>query len=329
MSPDPTGEIITQDEVAPDTEISIREPTQDELELLQGAFDDNVDQQAEIAISRVAILQPASPEVAQGKPGYKAGQLVDSINRSILTQRAKPLWLIDQGVNPDELTLVDNMMFVPIAKLPFEYVKWKTLEERTEEEPIPFHWKSLDKTEEKVREGIWKKHGGTYGTLPDQDGRPPVTVNTNYLVLPIDQETMTAMSNFVVLTFSRTSSKAGEKLATFMAGHRFESLAPYGRTYFVSTNQKVRVDAGQEQTYYVMDINKGGKTSIACPAMIPMVHQIALQLASKETGKDAQLAMINATDLSDDTSNKSGESNEAPTDNADPFAAPEENDDDF
>lgn len=308
-----TGEISTGNK--------LDENQQAILDEIQNAFDLNVDAASEIRFSRVAIMQPLSPEIANEEPGYKQGMLVDNITREILSDYSKPQWLIDKKVPEEELDPLHNMLIIPVMKLPSEFVRWIPRTEQKERgDGKQIEWKSTDRSDPRVREGVWPGQGGTWGTKPEQKNvAPPVTENSNFLCVVVDPETGLGKTNFIVLTFSRTSFQTGSKLTTSIAGHKMQGLPPFGVTYYIYTKKEVN-DSG---TYFVTHMAKGRRTQEVAPKLIPLVRGMALYL-SGDQGRDRQLQLINAAQLEDSehSSNQGGgESSDALDPEDDPFSS--------
>src|SRR5690606_11758572 len=113
----------------------------------------------DIRISRLTILQPLSPEIKNGTPGYSKAQIIDNVSREIYSEEIKAPWLVSKpGIDPSQVQKYNVLRFVPIVVLPKEYIKWKD----RKKEGIGYHFKSLDKNEQRVREGIYVNQGGTF-----------------------------------------------------------------------------------------------------------------------------------------------------------------------
>lgn len=268
------------------------------LKQIQQAIDANT-HPSDLLIARLAIMQGLSPEIADQVPGYKQGMLIDNVTRSILTDYIKPPWLKAAGVADEELTPVHCLLLVPMFKLPTEFIKWIPRDERKETDEFPYEWKTLDRNDPRVKEGVWRSLGGTF-----KGKRPPVTDNTNYLIGPIDLQTKMLKCNPLVATFSRTSSPAGKQLTTQVASHKMQNLMPWDRCYWLWTKQE-EYDDGKA---YVMQIARGPLLS-ECAEKIVRVQVIeqAKALSQPKIGQVFQEMMINAAFFGDDHGTGDGE----------------------
>ena len=279
---------------------------EDQLAVVASAIQENIDS-SELQISRLAIMQPQSPEVTNDEQGYKKGQIVDNLTREIFTDLGKPPWLLGK-VPDDELSDVFHCCLVPVFKLPSEYIKWIP---KSEQEPGGDMWefKTLDQKDPRVREGVWPPIGSYKGD------KPPVTTNINMLCLIIDNQGL-AKSSFVVATFARTSYNAGKQLVTACNQHPLAGLPYWGRCYYLSTKKEVKDIGGTDSVYYIYQVSKGPATGSLNPHIDAFAGKMALWLADKEEGKARQESLINAAAISDET----GEEGAGGDD--DPFASP-------
>jgi hypothetical protein len=266
----------------------------DQMRLINAAYQDNVCQEAEVKTSRVAILQPGSPEIAGGVTGYSPGHLIDNVSRELLSQSRKQPWLKAKGVPESELSDVPCMCIAAVMKLPTEFVHWLGKDERKEGDP-PFDWKTLDPTDPRVRAGVWKNRGGTYGSRPDQKGRPPVTDHINFLIVVLDIENKRLKTNFIIESFSRTSADAGKQLTTFIQGHGLVNLPPWGQTYWVYT--KKEFNQQHNSYYYYKNVAPGPLFNDICPDQEPLIRGMALWLADQQSGKGRQEALLNMSQM--------------------------------
>ena len=258
----------------------------EDLESLYAAFDEQVYEQAEIKHARMIMLQPQSPEITSQTPGFEQGMIVDSITKEVLSIKIVPPWLDDEAKK--EATAVNCCPIAVIAKLPSEFIKWK---DRKTEGP-GFHWKTLDRNEKRVKEGVWKKQGGTFGTNESDKGKkPPVSENCNFLVTVFTHTGPILVPN-IVLTFSSTSFDTGAVLTTYLSRHRFSALPPFGRIYWLWT-LRTKSEKGY---YYVYRVTPGPLLSDFCPSVIPDLIEAAKVLSNKETGYDYACQLINSAD---------------------------------
>jgi hypothetical protein len=248
------------------------------------AMDENI-AATELQFSRLAIAQPLVPEVVEEAEGWQKGGFYDSVTREPLFMRELPPWLLAKGIPKSELKPQTFLPFVPIFKLPTEYVKWPTKEERKAGVKM-FHWKSLDPNEQRVREGVWPPVGVWQG-----QGAPPVTQHCNIFGFPVDLEG-SKLSNSMIASLSRTSFKTGRKWVTQIKHHRMNNLAPWGRIYYLYTELKT-FDEGQA---FVLQFAKGPKLLELSNGQ--ELHRecftIAKQLADGESGRAYQEAILAA-----------------------------------
>lgn len=300
--------------------------SQEYQELLNGIWQNigaNADA-SDYTVSRVAILQPQSPEVAGNVAGYQSGMLIDNLTRMQLSFDMKPPWLIGK-VPEDQLTARQVMYYLPVLRLPDEYIDWipKTEQQAGQD---PWRFKTLDKGDERVRAGCWPPIGTWQG-----EGSPPVTRNMNFIGVALDPATKLGLTNFIVLTFSRTSFSSGKRFFSLLDGHRMRRLAPWDVLYFVETERKHNQAANAY--YYVMNVHQGPvlrdrqgnyNTELIDPEMILMAQQMGTWLDSDKANQEA---MINAAGFGEEDHQESaapsGDASAPPPDD-DPFAAPPE-----
>ena len=263
--------------------------TSEQLSMIDAAIHANIDS-SEVQFSRLAIMQPLSPEVSNQLPGYKQGQIVDNINREIVSERMQTPWLAGK-VPSAELQSVECVEFVPIFKLPSEFIKWKN---RNTEGP-GMHFKTLDPRDPRVREGIFPPRG-TFRPSETQKS-PPVTENINIFAVLIDNATRGPKMMPVVITFAKTSFKTGRRLVTMCEGLRFSNLPFFAQTFWLYT-RKTQNEA--QQVYYVFEIARGDLLSVSAPGIVKQVVETATALSDPETGKEKQESIINAAALQDE-----------------------------
>lgn len=298
MSDEQTVETVENKDIidpstSENTQLTETKITPEFLEELQQAFDLNV-ADGEMQFSRIAIMQPGSPEIANMTPGYSAGMLADNVTRDILTEGIKPPWLVDRGIDPEDLQKVPCCSVIPVFKLPSEFIKWKDIEE----EGGGWHWKTLDRSDPKVREGVWPKSGGTWGKKPGQEGAPPVTENCNYLFMILNSD-YDPVTSFIVGTFARTSFKAGIKLTTAIKTQRLKKILHFQKCYWLFTKAETREKNGKTHTSYAMDVTGGPTlTSIdpECGIQESVIEMIKF-LSDKEYGRERQEMMINSAQM--------------------------------
>lgn len=263
------------------------------LKQINEAMSKNIDA-SEMVISRVAILQPNSPEIAESVPGYKAGMLVDSQTREILTINIKPPWLVGQ-VDESELRPIPIMPFVNVFKLPTEFIKWIPRNEREAfraahpDHKFDWEWKSLDRNDPRVREGVWPALGGTFAGR-----KPPVTDNSNHLILPLNMQEKLPLSNFMVQTFSRTSAPTGKTMTSHIASLKMQNLRAWDRVFYLYTTQEKNNDG----TFFVTRLAKGPLTKDCVQSFVlDQILSMARALSEPTSGPMLQTILINSAHL--------------------------------
>lgn len=245
-------------------------------------FDDNVFAGSEIRISRAAIMQLLSPEIKARTPDYYPGQIVDNVSRDILTRELKSPWLVGK-VPEDELIKCNCSLIVPAFKLPSEFIKWKDLKR----EGRGWHFKTLDRNESRVKEGLWPNAGGTWGTKEGQDGPPPVTENCNYMCLFIDPVEKKLLSDGIITTFCKTSFKAGRNLTTYIRKGFRKSIPAFGMTYWLYTLKFKDDDTGNE--YYYFNVHPAMRTVEINTEALKLGLRWHNQFSEKENGRGKAL----------------------------------------
>lgn len=264
----------------------------DELKDALQAFEDNVNT-SEILFSRMGIMQDKNPEIVDQVQGYKQGQLFDNQTRSILTKKIPAPWLAGK-VDPDSIPKHDTCLIVPVMKLPSEFVKWK---DRNAGEK-GWEFKTLDRSDPRVKAGLWPKSGGTWGNKPEEKGKkPPVTENINYLCVVLDAVDHSVVKNFIIITFAVTSFKAGQKLTTAIRELGSMNIPPFGKTFYLYTFQTANT-AGQK--YYAMSVQNGPVITAVNKDIIPDIVNMVKFLSDKEHGRERQEALLNAADVVDE-----------------------------
>lgn len=278
----------------------------DELKGIYQASDENIDN-SELQIARIGIVQPLSPEVANQVEGWKGGMLYDNVTRSVISSPMKQPWLKYRGIAEEQLRTVDTLIFVPIFKLPTEYVRWPNKEERAAGQKT-FQWKTLDATETRVREGMWKPKGTWVGK-----GSPPVTEHLNIVGAAVNQDG-SVISLPIVLSFSRTSYPTGKKFVTFCQNLKLKNLPWWGVPQYLYCD---KITNTRNETYYVLRFATGPTLQQIFPQEVGRaLHldclKLAKELSNPETGKIFQQNLINAAAIapeeSDEVDNSSGES---------------------
>lgn len=265
----------------------------EDLALLDGGINENIDQ-SEIKTSRLAIMQSKSPEIDNMTPGYEQGQLIEHINRTILTSYGPAPWLLEQGIEPSNCPKFNYMAFVYVFKLPTEWIKWKKDDERAEGEGL-WHFKTTDKNDPKfadeIRRGTWQKYGGTY----TEKGAPPVTDNVNHMILPLTSDLSGAKYGPIIASFSRTSSEAGSALSTAIAQLKtMRGLRTFQAIFYIYTTQEQFKDkSGKPTKSWVLNIAQSSKRAdILCPAVAALAMSTGIGFMKNPS---MQHAILNAS----------------------------------
>jgi len=276
----------------------------------QTEFDENVNAGSELKISRAAIMQPGSPEIGGAVPGYTAGMLVDNFTRDILTQEFKSPWL--KGKVPDEdLFKCHACLIIPAFKLPSEFIKWKDLKT----EGRGWHFKSMDRNDPRVREGLWANAGGTWGSKPDQVGPPPVTENCNYMcvVLQVQPDNTVEIANTgIIFSFSKTSFGAGRKLTTYIKKGFQNNVPSFGNAYWCFTKKERNEESNS--FYYYMDIAPAGRSHSLNEQSLEIAYKWHKSFAGNRELQNAYLsaAAIDEHELSNEETEETENSDGTP-----------------
>jgi hypothetical protein len=302
--------IITTDREDTTLDLILNE---DEMKGIFNTFDENVNAGTEIKISRISIMQPGSPEIANSVCGYEAGSLIDNFSREVLTTKLASPWL-DGKVDVSERPKVHTCLIIPAFKLPTEFIKWKNLKT----EGRGWHFKTCDRNDARVKEGIWKNAGGTWGTKEGQTGAPPVTENSNYLCLIIKKidDGFKCINGGIIVTFCKTSFNAGKKLTTFIRQGFQDGIPPFGNVFYLYTIKES--DPDSNSTFYRMDIAKCGLTKNIIPSCLKTGYNWH-KLFSEN--KDLQYNYLSAAEIDDGTlsSHTTDNENESSDQDTDPF----------
>lgn len=303
---------------APATSDKELTPVQSELDIIReinAAIAANTTQ-SDIRISRLAIAQPLTPECAQQAPGWKQGMIFDNLTREIVSTYGRPPWLLASGVKEDELQPCHYVAVAFNFKLPSEYIKWVP---KTEQKEGGDRWefKTLDINDPRVQQGIWVSQGGSF-----RGKKPPVTVNTNYMLMCLDLQLRMPLGYFRVGSFSRTSSQAGQTIASILQSHAMQNIRPWDRVYYLYT---VRHD--KPQTHYVLQVARG---PLLKDVVDPYVAQMCLDMGRSltgPTGQAFQTIIINAAsfgeeDGHDEVSTGNSDASMQQSASDDPFANP-------
>jgi hypothetical protein len=242
--------------------------------------------EGELKFSRMAILQPQSPEITKRSPGYQQGMIVDNRTRVVLSQYSQAPWLLASGVPANELPSVNWMLYIPIIKLPAEYIKWK----KRQTEGIGMWWKTLDPGDARVRAGCYPPVG-YYGKKPEHKGvAPPVTDNTNYfgLVAKVDVATDSAnplkkvwtnpslVGGPFVTTFAKTSKGTGQMLTQLLEQHTNTRNQPFwAAPQFIYT----KMEEEGTNTWYEYKVAIGPMLNVLGEEFKRFIHDMASSIA--------------------------------------------------
>lgn len=261
----------------------------------------------EVQISRLSIAQPGTPEVASNEQGWQAGMLYDSMSREPISLFGKPPWMLARGIDPGELKAVHYVPMVYMFKLPTEFVKWPSKQER-EAGIKQFHWKDLDKFSPRVREGLWKPKGTWIG---EKGQAPPVTEHMNLLGFGLDEH-CNFKSNLLISSLSRTSYPVGKKLVTALQQHKMNNLPWWGRVYYLFTEPR-RDELNN--TYYVICFAKGpmlleygsvvGGDNSQNKNVFNQCFKMSKSLSDQVHGRALQESMLNAAQITEEASEPS------------------------
>lgn len=262
---------------------------------MYGSLNENVDQKAEVQISRLNIVQPLTPEVAQGIKGYAPGQIMDGKGKTIRSFLLPQPWL-EGKVEVSEREKVWCMPFLTVGKLPTEFTKWNSEEARKLDPKLPrIDWKTLDVNDPRVKEGVYRNRGGTWGTpqRPETIGqKPPVTDAINFLIVPLDPQ-YALQCSFRIATFSRTSAACGRSLTTTMQERGVLRQVPWFYIQWLYTKRKQNP---QNQTYYVLEAAHGIPMMDANPSLMPIALDIFNTFFRKPGYKELQNSLLQITE---------------------------------
>jgi hypothetical protein len=258
----------------------------EDFSMFDGTVDQNLDQN-DIRISRLHLCQIGTPEVASRVAGYDQGMWIDNINRQIYSEFDKAPWLVKRAANQLTVQQINFMRFVPICILPKEYCKWK--DRNTEGNGM--HWKSLDKNEQRVREGIYKSRGGLF--VPPETGskKPPVTENINILGYAVDAD-WRPLSPELVASFSKSGFRAGKFLVSEISRHRLFKVPTWGRMYYFYSKAGTP-RPGQNDNFVIPQIAVGDTIYEAIAGKSSAAERTELQNYLKEFhAKTKELALM-------------------------------------
>jgi hypothetical protein len=301
-----------------DGDTSFMEDDQDVMRMIDEAQAKNIGL-GEIKISRIAIGQPGTPEIAGKQDGYKGmeGCFLDNITREIISTHGKAPWMLAKGARPQDLADIHFLPVVPIFKLPIEYAKWPNLEERKAGQRI-FHWKSLDVTEARVREGLWAPKG----TLKSEKGvPPPVTEHINWLVQPLkvdmsgEKPVLYPNGNVMIASYSRTSFPAGQAMTRNVETLKANKhLSAWYQVQYIWTPDKP--EQNEKGTFYVADVAPGPMLTEVRDgrAVRDLAKNLAMKFADPSNGRSMQELYLNAAAFAEEgDSGSTGSETTVPT----------------
>lgn len=257
---------------------------------------ENVDAN-EIKIPRLSLQQPLSPLAVGREAKFRAGQVIDNVDNILLSSEVASPWLAGK-VAPGSIATVDAVLFVPIYKLPSEFVCWK--DRNTEGRGM--HWKTLDRKDPRVRQGCWPPYGNWQAAADAERKAPPVTVNINFAGSVFDYETKDMLNELCIATFAKKSNAAGKDMVTKISRHMRRNIPIFGMSYWLWVYEEY--DEKSNSTYYSLRCAQG-------PSIIDLfgerVSQVAARLldtfkefSNTETGRAAQEGFLNASSLDSD-----------------------------
>lgn len=245
----------------------------------------------EIQISRLAIMQKNSPECEDNNPAYKDGMMVDNKTRVIYSTYGPPPWLTEKGLDPKAIEAVHYVRFLPIFKLPNEFIHWKN----RSTEGTGFHFKTLDEKDQRVRAGSFPPFGNW---KPDpanpQQKAPPVTNNINYLGVLIN-EAGEVISDYIIVTFAKGNTNVGKKITTALQ-YVTANKKPYWSFCVGLFTYWNKVEKG---SYHALD-SAVIKNFPKNPKTMKMCRDVAMYLADKEKGAERQEGFLNAAEPEQD-----------------------------
>lgn len=261
----------------------------EELAMLNEANEENTSA-SEIQISRLAVMQKNSPECENNNPEYKDGMLVDNKSRAIYSTFGPPPWLTEKGIDPSTIEGVHYVRFLPIFKLPNEFIHWKN---RTTEGK-GMHFKTLDPNDARVKAGCFPPFGHWKPDPSSPIKASPVTNNINYLGVLVDAEG-NPISEYIISTFAKGNTNVGKKITTalqYVKGNRkpYWSLCVGLYTWWNKT---------EKGSYHALEaaiIKQQPRT----PHVLKMCKDIALFLGDKTQGVARQEAFLNAAEPEQD-----------------------------
>ncbi len=271
---------VVQQAAAPAVSADLHRLDQSTLDRILNASRANL-VSGELQFSRLGMMQPQSPEITREVAGFKQGMFFDNRTKQIYSEYGPMPWLLAKGIPAGEIPSVNWMLAFVIGKLPNEYINWKD----RSTEGMGWWFKTLDANDPLVRKGAFPP-AGKWGTKPDQKGiAPPITDNTNFLILPglVDivngqfANPRLTSNTSLVATFAKTSKDAGKAVATSVEIFSSMTNRPYWcRPVFLYTK---RVEKGQN-TWWEANVADGPIIDALGPAFKALIDSYSLPMAS-------------------------------------------------
>lgn len=277
--------------------------SEDDFRAFDQAVQANVNP-AELIVSRLAMMQSLSPEIKDHVLGYEEGMIIDNNTRQVYSVKGPPPWMAGKLSDPSKLEEQHYIRFVPVFKLPNEFMRWK----RRNTEGKGWWWKTLNPKEVvDIRENMLRGEpimapaykgtfkGGWKAAAGAEVKAPPTTENLNFIGVVIAEDGE-ILSPLMIATFAKTSAQAGSKFVSALNMHRAFRLPYFGRFYYLWSHYTQK----GENKFYTLDMAQGGHTPNN-PQLINIAVEMAKYLSDKEEGVTRQEAMIsNAVDYDDD-----------------------------
>jgi len=176
----------------------------------------------DLIIPRMKLLQFMSPEVTEEPDKFKAGSILNSLTKEVLSDRFIPIFKFTQWIrfNPrDEKAPGYDPAFAPGAVI----------------------WRSTDPEDPKViSEGAFGENG-------------EVPLATKFLCF---FSYFPGVDMPIIVSFSKTSIKAGRRLLSLC---KFANCDMFARAYKIKTVKETKDLGGTKATYYVLSVDPAGK----------------------------------------------------------------------
>lgn len=229
----PVGTEIGQVRSAVTTDVASDEEYAKFMQQIEQANQENIGV-GEIQISRISVVQGITKEIGQRVAGYEPGQFFDNMSREVISEFDKAPWMRGKVNDENRIPAFHFLTIVPIMRLPSEYVKWPTKEERGGGMTM-FHWKELDVHHPNVRAGLWAPKGIW---KPKEKGEaPPVTEHLNILCYCLNQDG-NKRTGLMINSYAKTSFRTGQRLVSSCVQQRASGLPFWGRIKWIYSEPK-------------------------------------------------------------------------------------------